>query len=267
MAIQTDRGALRDGQLVRWDPAKGLGFIRPADGGRDVFLHISALPGGQAPEIGNRLVFSAVDDPQGRGQRALKAIVDGEVTAVPFAAPLGTKPRPTRVPPPAGRGTSRLPNKVAEQGSGTGPRSAAFRPRRRDQTLRALPINAQNVLVGLLALGCVAGAATMLHISPIPLIAYPALSLFAYLMYARDKLSAIRGTWRVSESSLHLVEAAGGWPGAYVAQQTMRHKTLKASYQVVFWLIVSGHVGFWVLWIFFPEALGLWLPPKIEWSR
>ena len=107
----------------------------------------------------------------------------------------------------------------------------------------------------------------MLRISPIPLIAYPALSLLAYLMYARDKLSAIRGTWRVSEFSLHLVEAAGGWPGAYVAQQTMRHKTVKASYQVVFWLIVSVHVGFWALWTFFPEALGLWLPPEIEWSR
>ena len=98
----------------------------------------------------------------------------------------------------------------------------------------------------------------MLRITPIPLIAYPALSLLAYLMYAHDKLSAIRGTWRVSESSLHLVEAAGGWPGAYVAQQTMRHKTVKASYQVVFWLIVSVHVVFWALWAFFPACvLGL----------
>ncbi len=43
--------------------------------------------------------------------------------------------------------------------------------------------------------------------------------------------------------------------------------TVKASYQTIFWLIVSIHAGFWVLWVFFPEILGLWLPPMIEWSR
>lgn len=71
----TDRNLLREGWLVRWNPDQGFGFIRPAEGGHDVFVHISTLPRGQAPELGTRLVFSAVDDPQGRGQRARKVII------------------------------------------------------------------------------------------------------------------------------------------------------------------------------------------------
>jgi uncharacterized membrane protein YsdA (DUF1294 family) len=52
-------------------------------------------------------------------------------------------------------------------------------------------------------------------------------------MLFQDKLAAIRRTWRVPESSLHLAELCGGWPGAYVAQQTMRHKTVKQPYQAI----------------------------------
>ena len=69
-------------------------------------------------------------------------------------------------------------------------------------------------------------------------------------MYARDKYAAIQGTWRVPEATLHLVEAVGGWPGAYVAQQTMRHKTVKISCQVSFCLMVTLHVAFWIAWLF-----------------
>lgn len=87
------------------------------------------------------------------------------------------------------------------------------------------------------------------------------------LTYARDKLSALRGNWRVPESSLHLIEAAGGWPGAYVAQHTMRHKTIQQSYQVVYWLIVAGHVGFWALWLFSPDLVRPWMPSLPEVQR
>jgi uncharacterized membrane protein YsdA (DUF1294 family) len=35
---------------------------------------------------------------------------------------------------------------------------------------------------------------------------------------------------------------ACGWPGAIIAQQVMRHKTLKMSFQVVFWVTVVVNV-------------------------
>lgn len=110
-------------------------------------------------------------------------------------------------------------------------------------------------MVAGLSLVCLVGAATMAPFTPLPLIAYPVFSSIAFLMYARDKLRAIQGNWRIPESSFHLVEAAGGWPGAYIAQQMMRHKTVKTSYQLTFWLLVFLHVGFWILWMVSHETV------------
>jgi uncharacterized membrane protein YsdA (DUF1294 family) len=62
-----------------------------------------------------------------------------------------------------------------------------------------------------------------------------ALSLAAFVLYRADKAAAIRGDWRVSESSLQVVAVLGGWPGALVAQRLYRHKTRKQSFQTVFW--------------------------------
>ena len=64
------------------------------------------------------------------------------------------------------------------------------------------------------------------------------LSIFTYLTYARDKSAAQAGNWRVSENTLHLLSVLGGWSGALVAQQRLRHKTRKMSFQVVFWVTV-----------------------------
>ncbi|MEP4809447.1 MAG: DUF1294 domain-containing protein, partial [Luteolibacter sp.] len=66
-------------------------------------------------------------------------------------------------------------------------------------------------------------------------------SLITYGMYAHDKKRAESGGWRVAERSLHLAELLGGWPGALIAQRSLRHKCSKASFQVVFWLNVILH--------------------------
>jgi uncharacterized membrane protein YsdA (DUF1294 family) len=64
------------------------------------------------------------------------------------------------------------------------------------------------------------------------------LNVLTYWTYARDKRRAESGEWRVSEARLHLLEVLGGWPAAFLAQRTLRHKCSKGSYQFVFWLIV-----------------------------
>ncbi len=66
-----------------------------------------------------------------------------------------------------------------------------------------------------------------------------AASLFAFIACWHDKRSARAQTWRTSEGTLHLLELLGGWPGAFLAQRWFRHKTIKVSYQAVFWLIVG----------------------------
>ena len=73
----------------------------------------------------------------------------------------------------------------------------------------------------------------------IPIVAfYAVISVIAYITYAIDKKAAIKNRRRVSEKSLHLLGVVGGWPGALVAQQRLRHKTQKTAFQVTFWLTV-----------------------------
>ena len=66
------------------------------------------------------------------------------------------------------------------------------------------------------------------------LYAYLALSVFAYLIYAKDKSAAMNDRWRTPEAALHLLALIGGWPGALVAQQTLRHKSIKKSFRIMF---------------------------------
>lgn len=44
---------------------------------------------------------------------------------------------------------------------------------------------------------------------------------------------------------------AGGWPGALLAQQWLRHKSSKTSFQLQFWLMVLINVVA-VLWLCSP---------------
>lgn len=56
-----------------------------------------------------------------------------------------------------------------------------------------------------------------------------------FVVYAIDKSAAVAGRWRVSERTLILLGLAGGWLGAIVAQQLLRHKSGKASFRSAFW--------------------------------
>ena len=67
------------------------------------------------------------------------------------------------------------------------------------------------------------------------------ISVITWLAYRRDKASAREGAWRARESTLHLLDLAGGWPGAFFAQRKRRHKTAKGSILIVFWAMVSLH--------------------------
>ena len=79
-------------------------------------------------------------------------------------------------------------------------------------------------------------------------LAYVGLSFLAFLAYAFDKSAAVSGRWRTAEKTLHLFSLAGGWPGALVAQQLLRHKTSKASFVFAFWLTALVNVGAFVAW-------------------
>ena len=68
---------------------------------------------------------------------------------------------------------------------------------------------------------------------------YAGMSLLAFALYAGDKSAAQNGRWRTRESSLHLVDVLGGWPGGLVAQDLFRHKSKKGEFQAMFWTTVA----------------------------
>ena len=63
-------------------------------------------------------------------------------------------------------------------------------------------------------------------------------SLLAFGANFLDKRRAEKGACRISEKLLHLFELLGAWPAAFITQQWLRHKTVKKSYRIVYWLIV-----------------------------
>jgi uncharacterized membrane protein YsdA (DUF1294 family) len=68
-----------------------------------------------------------------------------------------------------------------------------------------------------------------------------ALNLATFFLYAHDKHRAGRGGRRIPENTLHVWSLAGGWPGAWLAQQVLRHKSAKLSFRVVYWGTVALH--------------------------
>jgi len=72
---------------------------------------------------------------------------------------------------------------------------------------------------------------------------YLCASLVTFTAYALDKNAAQHGHWRTKEGTLHWLSLIGGWPGALVAQQTLRHKSRKRSFRSAFWVTVVLNVA------------------------
>jgi cold shock CspA family protein len=65
-------------------------------------------------------------------------------------------------------------------------------------------------------------------VGPLPvafLLGYLILSLISFVAYTLDKSAAQRGAWRTSEGTLLMLGLIGGWPGALIAQESLRHKS------------------------------------------
>jgi CspA family cold shock protein len=62
-----------NGTVKFFNHTKGYGFIAPEEGGKDVFVHISALERAGLPPLneGDRVSFEVEDDPRGRGKQAI----------------------------------------------------------------------------------------------------------------------------------------------------------------------------------------------------
>jgi uncharacterized membrane protein YsdA (DUF1294 family)/cold shock CspA family protein len=206
------------GQLIKWKDDRGFGFIQPADGSKEVFLHISELQDtSRRPVAGDTIYYYIVPDKGGK-VRASNAFIQG---ATPDAV-------------------SKTPSDSNKAVYRTG-------------SLSRLPIFKTMLLSSLPLFGAINFALTTTIV--FPLILYAVMSLLTFGLYADDKSRAKRGAWRTSENTLHLFELAGGWFGGFIAQQTLHHKSSKSSYQAVFWTIVVIHYMVWLGWLLFGKSL------------
>ncbi|MEE4237611.1 MAG: cold-shock protein [Anderseniella sp.] len=60
------------GTVKFFNTSKGYGFIKPEDGSKDIFVHITAVQAAGIPEVteGMKLSYELQDDRRGRGQQA-----------------------------------------------------------------------------------------------------------------------------------------------------------------------------------------------------
>ena len=190
------------GVVTTWNDDRGFGFLKPDDGGADVFLHFTAVPRGTArPYEGQQLTFEIERDQNGK-THAVRA----------------------------------EPVLVAERAEP--------------------PVRPTSVVVGIGSILAFVAVFLVAHwrwqvpwtIGAI----YLALSILAFAMYTADKRAAQTNRWRTPEITLLLVGLIGGWPGAAVAQQVLRHKTKKLSFRTRFWFTVILNVLAFVLlaWYF-----------------
>ena len=120
------------------------------------------------------------------------------------------------------------------QGHSAGKPQPDFKPVPRWSASRSL-------LLGLLLLP-VALAALRAGAGQVVAIVYGTASLLTFIGYWEDKRRARKDLRRIPESSLHLGELLGGWPGAFVARSLFRHKTQKRCFRLVYALIVTSHL-------------------------
>ena len=225
------------GTLQSWNDDKGFGFIQPEDGSERVFVHISVMRGDARPSQGDPVLYLSAVNEQGR-LRATHMRSEG-----------------LSIDRPAIR---RKPRESSRRKAEKSTRSAVRRRQHGAGIQHAWP-----KLLVWLALCCLPLVGVLTLYSQqgwlLALALYPAGSLWSFILYRGDKQRAQQSRQRTPENWLHLTELLGGWPGALIAQQVYRHKTRKAAYQTVFWLVVVAHQLFWIDWLLLDGRYLGWL--------
>lgn len=209
----------KQGTVVRWDEARGFGFIRSSASTADVFFHVRDFKSTRAnnsPQPGLAVSFEEIHV-GGKGPRGMAVQALSDSTAAPR-----DEPGPARRP----------------------------QPRERDASGRSWGAWLALTLMFAYAAVVIWGVRSH-HLAWWLLAVLPLLSLFTFFAYWQDKYAAQQGRWRISEDTLHLWSLAGGWPGGWVAQQVLRHKSRKPSFQATYRATTVLHcaaLAGWLWW-------------------
>ena len=210
----------KQGTVIRWEDERGFGFIRSPQTAADIFFHIKDFSGGEhgAPRVGLAVTFEELHV-GGKGPRAVAVVA-------------GTGRATARQAQPASRPAHRARRPVPHPTRPAAVSGAWF----------ALPLMAAYAAV-------LCWAVWQRHLPGWVLPASLLLNVATFFAYWLDKYAATQRRWRTPEVHLHAWALAGGWGGAWFAQQVLRHKTRKASFINTYWLAVVCHCGAVGVWV------------------
>lgn len=198
------------GQLIEWHDDQGYGFIQPIAQNQDdkkIFLHIKAFTQrGPRPLVGVMLEYEITPDGRGRLNAQRVTYVRRQSKA-----------------------------KSTDKTTDTSLSKSLLPDRQYPQQWRGWLMTIYVAFI--VALG-------LTQQLPFWFIGLPLLlSSLSYWLYAQDKQAAKLGRQRIPEKNLHVLALLGGWPGALLAQQRLRHKSSKAEFQQTFWVTVALNWG------------------------
>ena len=194
--------ARQQGQIKKWQEDKGFGFIE-TEAREQIFFHVSEFKAQRRPNIGEEVVFSVEYDNQGRMQAK-------QVQELGFV-----------------KQQMAQKNKQIRQRNHKRSIQADFEAGQKKRLFVGVGFYLVLILL-----------AAMHKLSWLVVGWYAMLGLVTYLMYAKDKAAAQSSEWRTPESTLHLLSVLGGWVGAMVAQNYLRHKSQKVDFRMTYYLTV-----------------------------
>ncbi len=218
----------KQGKILRWDTARGFGFIRSPDTDADIYFHIKDFRSSKEPEEGEPVWFEEIHV-GGKGPRAM-AVQTG------FSASPPTRAASVRQPASNRQKNRPLPHQMDSPQSNSG---VTF-----------------FMLLMLAWLALISWAIATKHLPFWVAGLALGLNLLTFYMYWLDKYAAQKRQWRTKEDTLHLLSLLGGWPGAWFAQQILRHKSRKAAFRTTYWGTTVLHCSALVGWLF-------WLQPNL----
>ena len=230
----------KNGVIKKWDAARGFGFIRTNDSPSDVFFHHRAFraPSGISPAEGLPVVFEDMHV-GGKGPRATS------VSPKSFDSPQSLQ---HKNPLSARHDTASLhrrANRPVHSPSRDARQKAYQAPTRAGFARQVFMTTIFSVWLGLAFYSIATGRVSFWLLPWLVLI-----NVATVFAYAFDKNAAEQGQWRTSEQTLHAFSLAGGWPAAWAAQQVMRHKCSKASFQAMYNATIFFDIAALVLWTF-----------------
>lgn len=189
-----------NGTIVEWHEDRGFGFIEPGPGATG----------------GVKRVFCHI-----KAYKTLTALPSvGQRVTYELSRDQQNRPRAARVVPAGTSTPAKAPAAMSEKARTSTPRPGLAR---------------------ISAIVFIAAVIALVVVGRIPWyvpVWYVVISFATSVAYAIDKGAAERRRWRTTESTLQWMALIGGWPGAWIAQQDLRHKTRKASFQLLFWGLV-----------------------------